>query len=791
MQTFEHRARAISRMGLSIATFVACLGFVQSANAQILVEASEDAPFYKLSNLQVTNGLFGEVISFDYTRKREGTGPVYLAGRSDTGIVRITGYSDPINKSGTIRLEDRHSGLRGILSRGHGSGGIEFYFVTGGPPFTWGLTANGKRYLVSNTIRHGTMNTKIAPRKLTKKDRQEAALARKKRLPAEDLPDGYTRGTASTPLVPGAPVLFSRLGEWAAGTVAAKPTAGTVKVKPDDSLVLVKMALEDWIAVSEEVAEQIRSQPHKFEFDFRTLPDGNLILAEGVHPLNDATQLVKGTPLLIEQYSQWVEAHFLSSDNVSVRVLSRRNGKANKIEFIPYAQIAIRDQTLKDLEAPSMHEAFAANVADYERNLPGNGSMQTVGGFNKPSRKDNPAAANSTRPQTQSPAPIRTWKDLTGKFEIKARLKKQEDTNVFLERLDGNIVKVPTEKLSTEDQTYLTELATSSQEKDNPFSNVVESATNQAANATAAAAVDYDSPLVPLSTVKDLRWGAKSVAISPDSKYLLIGRNAASASLCDVKTGQILIDSGRMEHLGNIGVCGFTPDGKHVVLGGSKGVVEVYSFSSEGGMELLTQFAMHTKAVSSLAFSENSRYAITGGEDKAAYYWEVETGRRVATISGFKGKVNATHASAASGTLLATDGEKLVVYDAESSKVIQELALNSSWASGQAAAISPDGRTIAVGNTYDVRLWDLDNYTELPTIKGSEIAWTITFAPDNRHCLTGGNGVVNVWNTSDQSRALSIAVGESFYIKAIATSPAGDLVTCPADHNSVVVLQAR
>lgn len=788
MQTTITGSRPIRNVVFSIATMVACVWVGQSAYSQILMEAPEDAPFYKLTNLQVTHGLLGEVITFDYARKREGAGAVYLAGRSDTGIVRISGYSDPIKESGTIRLEDHHSGLRGILSRGHGSGGIEFYLVTGGSPYTWALSRNEKRYLVSNTIRHGTMNTKIAPQKLTKKDREEAARARKMRLPAEDLPDGYTRGTASTQLVPGAPVLFSRLGQWAAGTVAAKPTGATVKVKPDDSLVLINLALTDWIAVSDKVAKQIRSQPKQFKVDFRTLPDGNLVLADGVQPLKDASQLVKGTPVLFEQYSAWVDAHFLSSDNVSVRLLSKRNGNTQKIEFIPFAQVAIREQTLRDINDPSMHEAFAANVADYERNLPGSGSMQSIGGFGRSIESRPPQDAVATQPKSPQPAPIRTWKDTTGKFEIKARLNKQENADVYLQRLDGSIVKVPSEKLSDEDQTYLKELAAAPKEEDNPFSNVVESGPSPRPSALV---VEYRTLPVTLSTVGDLRWGAKSVAISPDNKYLLIGRNAASATLCDVKTGRILIDSGRMEHLGNVGVCGFTPDGKHVVLGGSKGIVEVYSFSSKGKMELLTQFAMHTKAVSSLAFSENSKYAITGGEDKTAYYWEVETGRRIQTISGFKGKVNATHASVASGILLATDGEKLVAFDSESSQIAREISLNSSWASGQAAAISTDGKMIAVGNTYDVRVWDLDNYTEMPTIKGSEIAWAITFAPDNRHVLTGGNGVVNVWDTTDQSRALSIAVGASFYVQAVATSPSGDLIACPADHNSVVVLQSK
>lgn len=70
MQTTITGSRPIRNVVFSIATMVACVWGGQSAYSQILMEAPEDAPFYKLTNLQVTHGLLGEVITFDYARKR-------------------------------------------------------------------------------------------------------------------------------------------------------------------------------------------------------------------------------------------------------------------------------------------------------------------------------------------------------------------------------------------------------------------------------------------------------------------------------------------------------------------------------------------------------------------------------------------------------------------------------------------------------------------------------------------------------------------------------------------------
>lgn len=55
-------------------------------------------------------------------------------------------------------------------------------------------------------------------------------------------------------------------------------------------------------------------------------------------------------------------------------------------------------------------------------------------------------------------APVRTWKDASGKFEIQAAFAGQDAAGVRLKKADGKTIRVPLDKLSQADQQYVQEL---------------------------------------------------------------------------------------------------------------------------------------------------------------------------------------------------------------------------------------------------------------------------------------------------------------------------------------------
>lgn len=764
-----------------------------AARAEDLINPPKDMSAYELSNLRTEKGVFGEEIAFDYKRTRDGKGRPQLAARTDTGSSRIMGLPISIEATGTIRLRDIFSRSRSVLMGGR-EFGIEFYIVADQPP-GFGVP---KRFLVSNSVVHGKMNTRVQSRAATAEELKEIEMQRIASVPPETVPEGYVRVAVATPLVAGAPILYGTVGQWKPATVVDVSSPSVIRFQPEDSKKIQSLARQDWTAVSEATLKEIEADPSQFSSDVRLLPGGSLVLDEGMQPLDSAMELLTGTPLLREQGGQWQDLYLISSDNVSVRVLVRQSGKP-KVEFVPLKNVAIREATILDQKNESAKAAFAANIADFQQgtaagsgagsgamagSLSGGGGLSGSGSsvsFGSSPAADASASASPSSPPSSSPssppAPIRGWSDQSGRFEIQARLIEQDESEVLLKREDGRTVKVPIDKLSEADRQYLNE---SKMEADNPFNRFVDPPSGPTVN--------YAQPLMTVAKVGDLRWGSKSVAISPDNRLLMIGRKGSAASLCELQTGKTLVDSGRMDHMGDIGVCGFTADGRHLLLGGYKGVFEVYQPDSKGMLKLAGQHTLHEKDITALSLSLDGKYALSGGADKLARYWEIETGSPVATLDGFSGQVKATRITASGKHLMATDGKTIKRFSVEEGKVVDEWEVGRSHASGQAAAFSHDGKTLAVGDGYKIDLWDLTTQQKLGTLEHDAISWSMVFTPDNQTLLCGGNGVIDVWDWGRQAKVQTNTIGKNFYVQALAVSPDGTRVAAPADHNSVVVL---
>ena len=787
--------RTIKLLLLALGLAILLTGLPTASFAQELVEAPADFPKYELSNLRVEKDRFhGQVIAFDYRQieSKDKTDTVHeqphLFGRSDDGPFRIHGFST-IEESGTIRLRDQLAGFPRVFGRGS-TDGMEFYFVVGPNQLSamrlMGRDDGRKDYLVSNVIRHGTMNTTISPRPLNDEEKKEFEAARIARLPPKSVPAGYQRTTVSTPLVPGAPVMIGRKGEWVPATVASV-SERTAKVKREQSDYLTTISRDEWMAVSDKTLAKIKDAPDQFSVDFRLLSDGNLLLDESMQPLTDAMSLPKGTPLLLESGRQWKDAWLLSSDNISVRVMLREF-RDEKLKMVPVNELAIRKQTIEDAARPEAKQAFALNVADFENQPRGLATFPGSGNESDMPSDDSPAEMPAGNSVTDEPAPLRTWTDLTGKFKIEARLDREDGDDIFLERNDGKIVQLPLAKLSEADREYLKESREQPESAD-PFANVVsEKATGP--DRGLSNGVDYRLPFTTVTEIGDLGWGPASVAISPDNKQVCIGRKGSAVSLCELRTGKVIVATDDMDHVGNVTACGFSPDGKHLVLAGDKGI-EVYSVNRRGKMKAESQFAAHERDTLNIAFSADSKHVLTGGADKEARYWELETGRQIAVIDELKGKVKAVCIRPGDGFLLATDGETLIVYDPKTEKTVRKVIVGRSPYSGQAAAFSPNGLLLVCGNSYDFELWNLEKYQQMESIEGDDIPWTIVFSADNQHFFSGHNGTVKVWDAKSGFRVQSTAVGENQYVQAIATNSDGTLIACKSGFKEVTILEAQ
>ncbi len=219
MSLILKRVRLVLFLAVSLPALVCC--------GEDLIKPSDGTVRYKLSNLRMNTGITGDGMSFDYRRVSEGMGRARLQINTNQGLVSVLGLPIQIKESGTINLRDMFGRSRSIINRNQDDG-IAFYFVVD--------LSTKKKQLVSNIVRGGSPKVNVPVRELTQEERDEIERRRIASLPPKTTPSGYIRGTATTQLIPGAPIMLGRGGEWKSGVGVSLPTSSTVKVKADDGM---------------------------------------------------------------------------------------------------------------------------------------------------------------------------------------------------------------------------------------------------------------------------------------------------------------------------------------------------------------------------------------------------------------------------------------------------------------------------------------------------------------------------------------------------------------------------
>ena len=91
-----------------------------------------------------------------------------------------------------------------------------------------------------------------------------------------------------------------------------------------------------------------------------------------------------------------------------------------------------------------------------------------------------------------------------------------------------------------------------------------------------------------------------------------------------------------------------------------------------------------------------------------------------------------------------------------------------------AAALSPDGKTIAISFSYTntVELWDVETHTNIATLEGhTNYIWSVAFSPDGTLFATGSeDNTVKLWDVETHTNIATLE-GQAAHITSVAFSP--------------------
>ena len=258
------------------------------------------------------------------------------------------------------------------------------------------------------------------------------------------------------------------------------------------------------------------------------------------------------------------------------------------------------------------------------------------------------------------------------------------------------------------------------------------------------------------------RSSIRSVKFSPDGQFLLSGDGDAdvtdfSIRLWDVKTGKE-IPRFQSSDLG--GSVAFSPDGKQVVSAVSTHPVLL---EIKTGKET-RRFTGHGSSMTSVTFSEDGKFIVSGNRDGTARMWSVEDGKETRVFQ----HVGNNHVE---GVALSRDGQYVLtgstdttayLWNVKDSTVIHRLDGQSRvWC----VALSPDGHLALTGSTgrvkepqtrvERVRLWDAQTGRQIAALAG-HTAWvrSVAFSPDGSRAVTSSNdGTVRMWRLPQSTPA--------------------------------------
>ena len=225
-----------------------------------------------------------------------------------------------------------------------------------------------------------------------------------------------------------------------------------------------------------------------------------------------------------------------------------------------------------------------------------------------------------------------------------------------------------------------------------------------------------------------------AASISPDGRTVALGDRDGIVRLADARTGrarrEVKVDGGMKR-----GVA-FLPGGKKLIAVGEAFTITTVDVAT-GKIDRVSR----TARADVTRVSVSGDYRVAASADRQlAYAWELHTGKPLGAF-GAKG-IPSIYATAidAYGRLLAADaGQKVVVFELDSGRVVRELPFAGRRTGGTTIDFSPDGAVLAVPDRSGViEFRSVFTGAELGRRAGHRgLVVAMRFLPDGRRMLTG------------------------------------------------------